>query len=702
MYAQNAPYIQAVLLGENQQFERQIVQHNGLKRDAWVQYMAHKVHGVVQGFFVFMVDITQVKARESVARISDAALKAISQGIIITDARQRILLVNNAFTSITGYSKKEVLGRTCHFLRGALTDPIVIESLDKALQSGLGFSGELINYRKDGSTFWNDMTISPVHDAHGALTHFTGVVRDITARKQMHDERLRAKLLLERDTLNRSILNALPLDLAVINPQGRVLAVNYPEQRDGRAPPLQDPLFPAAEGINFLEEGKPPPSAPLGDYVQNAAHGLHAVLKGALHQFHLEYPLDASPQPRWSSITITPLGDEHQGAIVARQDITDLKRSHLALQAATEVAEKANHAKSHFLATASHDLRQPLSALSLYVGVLGKQAQPSQKELVESIGNCVASLSELLKDLLDVSKLDAGVVKPAPVDFAVDALLASHLAIHSVKAGIKGLTLRMRPSGATVHTDPKLLNRMIGNLVTNAIRYTHHGGVLITCRRHGATWWLEVWDTGEGIPADKYAVIFEEFQQLNQTGRTRGSGLGLAITSKMAELLGLKIHLRSRPGRGSMFAIEIPPAKAPLQERVAVAPLNTLPRPLRMAVIDDDTRVLRAMALALQGAGHEVVAAADTPSLLQQLAAQVPDVIISDYRLGQGHTGFEAVASVRKKFGKQDLPAILVTGDTDPALIRSMADHGIAVHFKPLQLDTLQAFVRAAVERRVE
>ena len=704
LYAQNAPHIQAVLKGENQQFERQIVQSNGKVRDAWVQYMAHKVHGEVQGFFVFMVDISQVKSHESLARISDAALKAISQGIIITDAKLRILLVNEAFVSITGFSKAEVAGQTCRFLQGELSDPISLETMNRALRAGDGFSGEVLCYRKDGSTFWNDMTISPVHDAQGRLTHFTGVVRDITARKQLHDERLRAKLLLERDTLNRSILHSLPLDLAVINPQGVVLAVNHPWQQErlaqADAPAQQDPLFPATEGINFLEVNKALPCPLFGDYASKAAQGLHAVLQGTQERFSLEYPMDASPRPRWSNMIITPLGEDRHGAILARQDITALKRSHLALQAATALAEKANHAKSHFLATASHDLRQPLSALSLYVGVLSKKAEPQQKELVDSIRNCVSSLSELLKDLLDVSKLDAGVVKPLPVDFAVDDLLASHIAIHSVNAGLKGLKLRMRPSGATVHTDPKLLNRIIGNLVTNAIRYTHRGGVLITCRRHGGTWWLEVWDTGEGIPADKHALIFEEFQQLSQGGRTRGSGLGLAIAAKMAELLGLTIHLRSRPGRGSMFAIEIPVAQAPLATAVAPEPQNQISRPLRMAVVDDDTRVLRAMAMALQGAGHEVLAAPDADALLQMLENQAPDVIISDYRLGQGKTGFDAVAAVRKKFDKQELPAILVTGDTDPALIRTMADHGIAVHFKPLQLDTLQAFVRAAVERR--
>jgi signal transduction histidine kinase/ActR/RegA family two-component response regulator len=519
----------------------------------------------------------------------------------------------------------------------------------------------------------------------------------------MEDERLRAKMQLERDTLNRSILNSLPVDLAVINPQGVVVALNHPEQTlgFGASKEVRDPLFPSEEGEHFLELGTTRQGAFLAPYRAQAVNGVHSVLAGAAPQFSLEYPLDDSAQPHWSSMTVTPLGQDLQGAIIARQDITDLKQANLGLQQQTDIAEKANHAKSHFLATASHDLRQPLSALSLYVGVLGKRSEPHQKALVESIRGCVDSLSELLNDLLDVSKLDAGVVKTHAVDFAVDDVLASHIAIQSVSAGMKGLKLHMRPSGVVVHTDPKLLSRIVGNLVTNAIRYTQQGGVLLACRKHGNSWWLEVWDTGEGIPADKHHVIFEEFQQLNDTGRTRGSGLGLAIVKKMAALLGLTIRLRSRVGRGSVFAIELPAAKEAIAHEQTRVSQNQIPRSLRMAVLDDDSRVLSAMVMALQGVGHEVVAAADAEALVQRLEDTPPDIIISDYRLAEGRTGFEAVASVRKKFGKDDLPAIMVTGDTDPALIRSMADQGIAVHYKPVQLDTLQAFVKESVERRL-
>jgi PAS domain S-box-containing protein len=701
VFAQNEPYIQAVLRGENQQFERHFVQPNGRRRDAWVQYLVHKVQGEVQGFFVFMVDITQVKSRESVARMSDAALKAMSQGIFIADAKHNILLVNDAFTRITGYEKSEALGRSYQFLHGVLTDTLVQEVMARTLREGQSFSGEVMHYRKDGSTFWDDLTISPVCNDQGQVTHYTGVVRDVTARKHLEDERLRAKMLLERDVLNRSILHSLPWDLAVINRQGQVLALNHPHLVNVQAGMVEDPLFPREEGHRFLSVAASGASRFVEPYRQRAKTGLRAVLSADTELFQMEYPVSERSDARWSSMIITPLGDDRQGAIVARQDITDLKRTHFALQDATTAAEKANHAKSHFLATASHDLRQPLSALSLYVGLLNKRIDFEQKELAENIRGCVESLSELLDDLLDVSKLDAGVVQPRLADCAVDDLLASQIAIHAVNAQRKGLQLRLRPSGAVVHADPQLLQRIVGNLVTNAIRYTHQGGVLLACRQRQGDYWLQVWDTGEGIPEDKHELIFEEFQQLHQHERVRGSGLGLAIVAKIAKLLNLEVVLRSRPGRGSVFAVKLPAAKNTAIPTASAVLQAQAPPSLRMAVIDDDVCVLRAMTMALEGAGHEVVAASDAADLLAQLGTLPPQIIVSDYRLQHGRTGFEAIESVRTHFHQPDLPAIVVTGDTDPALIRSMAEQGIAVHFKPLKLEILQAFVKETLDRCV-
>ncbi|MBT9505099.1 PAS domain S-box protein [Rhodoferax sp.] len=385
------------------------------------------------------------------------------------------------------------------------------------------------------------------------------------------------------------------------------------------------------------------------------------------------------------------------GYVFVAIDITERRRSKLAVMNAMQAAESANLAKSRFMAAASHDLRQPLAALSLYVGLLKQRLLPGNDELLASLQSCVDSLSELMGDLLDVSKLSAGVVTPKLADFAVDAMLESVVAISSAEARLKGLDLRLRGKGWFTRSDRVLLQRIVSNFVANAISYTDQGGILIACRLHQGRQWIEVWDTGHGVPADKKAHIFEEFTQLEDSVQHRGSGLGLAIAAKMAAVLGLRIRMSSRPGRGSMFAVELPAGQMVVP--AAAPPPQALPRALVIGVVDDDTQVLPALVLALQAMGHEVVSATNTKDFMACLAGRKLDIVLSDYRLASAGTGFGVIEVARSLFGA-DLPAIIITGDTDPALIRSMADRGIAVHFKPLKMDVLQALIADATRTR--
>ena len=373
------------------------------------------------------------------------------------------------------------------------------------------------------------------------------------------------------------------------------------------------------------------------------------------------------------------------------QDITARKAAEAALKVAKAEAERANNAKSRFLAAASHDLRQPLSALGLYVGVLKNKGTSADASLLNNMASCVSSLNELLTDLLDLSKLDAGVVRPNVSTFSVPELIATLISVHSPEAQLKGLSLRWLAAELTAHTDPVLYKRLLGNLIANAIRYTEHGGVLVACRRQQGKAWIEIWDTGSGIPADKTSEIFEEFRQLGHDERNRGSGLGLAIVAKSAALLGLQIRLRSRLGKGSMFAVELPLGVA----RAPVKPRKTIFRALRIALVEDNAGVLNALVCALEVVGHQVIAAPSGEELLQLLVNQAPDIVISDFRLAAGKTGFDVIAAVRKTFGA-NLPALLITGDTDPKLMRSMADRGILVQHKPVDIDSLQLCISQA------
>jgi PAS domain S-box-containing protein len=395
-----------------------------------------------------------------------------------------------------------------------------------------------------------------------------------------------------------------------------------------------------------------------------------------------EFPIEAS-------ISKVQVDEEFYFTVILR-DITDRQRGETELRLATVEAERANNAKSRFLAAASHDLRQPLAALRLYTDVLRGKVAPAQQALVTSMDDCISSLNGLLTDLLDLSKLEASVVKPKISDFSVFECLAHLESIFTPKAQAKGLRLSFVPSSLTGRSDPTLIKRIVGNFIENAIRYTERGGVVVGCRRRRSKVWIEVWDSGMGIPADKTTEIFEEFKQLDNEARNQGSGLGLAIVAKSAALLGLEFSVRSWPGRGSVFAIELPLGH---QEAVPelVSHVATF-QSLRVALVEDNTLLREAMCAALQGIGHQVIAAANGATLLAELGELPPDIVVSDYRLTHGETGYDAIMAVRKAMG-DDLPAIVITGDTDPKVIASMVDRGIAVLHKPFDIEDLQAYL---------
>ncbi len=380
------------------------------------------------------------------------------------------------------------------------------------------------------------------------------------------------------------------------------------------------------------------------------------------------------------------------------QDITERKRveqvqreSLERLRVALLAADQANAAKSRFLAAASHDLRQPLCAISLYVEALADKLGPGEQELFAGFRECVGNLSQLLTDLLDLSKLEAGVVAPAPSDFTVGELFRQLDATFGPTAHAQGLKLLIRPSGLVARTDAGLYRRLIGNLISNAIGFTTSGGVLLGCRTHGGRDWIEVWDTGVGIPEDLHGEIFDEYRQLDNQpkGGRRGSGLGLAIVARSARLLGLELRVRSRPGKGSMFAVALPRGVL-ADSQATVTGLEAPPRSI--GLVDDNELLLAALESALAAKGHEVVAATDGGSLLTALGDAAPDILISDYRLGGGQTGLDVIGAARERFGA-DLPALLLTGDTDPKIIQTLAGTGIPVLHKPLEMAALQNMI---------
>jgi signal transduction histidine kinase/CheY-like chemotaxis protein len=377
--------------------------------------------------------------------------------------------------------------------------------------------------------------------------------------------------------------------------------------------------------------------------------------------------------------------------------VLELQAKNEIAQAAQAAAERANLAKTRFFAAASHDLRQPVQAVELFAATLAQEAHlPQSQRLVGNIQLGVRELSGLLNALLDYVKIDSATLHPVPESVSMNQVLR-HMAIEfRAQAQNKGLELRVVPCSAWVHSDPVLLERMVRNLMHNALRYTPKGRILVGCRRCGGRLRLEVHDTGVGIPPEKQRVVFQEFVQLDNPERDRhkGLGLGLAIVSGLARLLDSQVSLRSTPGVGSVFAITLPSAQAP-QTLPEPAPLvSAVPNQEggTLLVIDDDAEIRESLRGLLGNWGYAVqaVESADLAQNLMDHTGFEPDALLVDYRLRAGRTGLDAIAEVRAALGF-DIPALMITGDTAPAIQQHIAQQGLKVLYKPVSAPDLRA-----------
>ncbi len=367
------------------------------------------------------------------------------------------------------------------------------------------------------------------------------------------------------------------------------------------------------------------------------------------------------------------------------------------------VAEQANIAKSKFLAAASHDLRQPLHALGLFVAALSEpRALTDSPGIIRNISRSLAALEGLFNALLDISKLDAGIVKPEIRDVTLEPLLERLSAEYESQARLKQIGWRYRSQDAVVRTDIVLLETVLRNLIGNAIRYTARGEVWLDCVGEGEVVSIEIGDTGIGIPASQHREVFREFVQLSnpERDRTKGLGLGLAIVARLTTLLGHALEMRSAPGVGTVFHLRLPlgdvetarnaepPADASISED----------SPLRVLVIEDELHVQEAMTTLLRSWGHEVVAVVAEDAALE-ISPPAPDVIIADYRLRENRTGIDAIRRLSDHW-EREIPSLVVTGDTSPDRLRQAQQSGLAFLHKPVSPGKLRAFLRGVQRDR--
>jgi len=698
---------------------------HALSDGRWMQVNEKRTRdGGIVGIYT---DITNLKRAETQQREAELAQKTnllqatldnIFQGVAVYDRRLALVAWNNEFVRLLDLTPACVAA-------GARFDDL------RAFNRTLGAQG----IRQDGflnpeqgtlplsfEQAWHSGRIlyidrNPMPDGGFVLT-FT----DITRRKRT-EEALR-----DGERRIRLITDAMPALIAYVDAEERYQFVNEPYRQ------WLDRPVEAIIGRKMGDLQTPELYDRRKDFVDRA-------LAGEVIDFEVELTPSGAREPRYSHVSFVPhLGDERQslGFFTLMQDITERRRTDAAIKEANETlerrvvertaaltrlnlqlkreiadrreiekalqiakseAEQANLGKTRFLAAASHDLLQPLNAARLFVSALADLDHPKpNRGLINNIEISLSAVEDLLVALLDISKLDAGAVQPEPVDFPIASLLGPLVTEHRALAGDRGLELRHVPSRAVVRSDIRLLRSIIQNFLSNAIRYTASGRILLGCRRCGSGLKIEVWDTGPGIPPDKFDEIFEEFRQLDAggAGHDRGLGLGLAIVRRAAKMLDLPIETRSRVGKGSAFAVTVPLGHEPSAiERRSTArrDVGTFADPM-LLVLDDQHSILAGMQAMLEGWGCTTAIAASGDEALDLLGRlpRPPDLMIADYHLDARTTGITEICRIRHALSRP-IPGIIITANQTPTVQALVHEHGLWLLRKPLNPAQLRALM---------
>ncbi len=395
-------------------------------------------------------------------------------------------------------------------------------------------------------------------------------------------------------------------------------------------------------------------------------------------------------------MSLSPIDDSHGHHVAVVRNVSDRKRVEAAFKAARDEADRANLGKSRFLAAASHDLRQPVQTLALLNGILRRTVvEPAAADVLNQQEQAIAAMARLLNALLDISKLESGVVKPVLTDFAVATLFDGLHRDFASLAGDKGLTLQAEECVDFVHSDPSLVEQILRNIVSNAIKYTRKGCIRLRCLRERALVRIEVVDTGVGIPADQIAYIYDEFYQVGGATNTSrdGFGLGLSIVQRLVKLLNLRLDVSSEVGKGSAFSLELPRGALQAvslcidaQRQAALEPRTSRPRVL---LVEDDAAVREATRMLLNVEGYHVSAVCSLDEALQKASEEAGlDLLVTDYHLSEGEKGTQVIAALRERSGAS-LKAVLITGDTSSAIKELPRDPHLRVTSKPVKAEEL-------------
>ncbi len=654
--------------------------------------------------------------------------------MVIIDESGIIQFANRQVDSIFGYDHEDVIGHTVEILMPRRFHGRHLEHRQKYRESvrlrPMGVGLELSGRRKDGTEFPVEICLSPVDDDGHVL--IVAAIRDVTDRKrveaelgaQLEDMRRLHELstrLIEAGDLAKGLEEILDATIALQradfgNIQLRdadtgVLEIvaqrgffktfldhfarvdSSDESACGRALRKGERII-----IEDVEQG--------GGHVPHrgiaAAEGYRAVqatpIRGrdghAIGMLSTHFREPHRPSDR--ELQLTDL------CLRMASDFISRARDAETVRTARDLATRANEAKTRFLATASHDLRQPLQTLEMLNGTLRRlPASVAVEDAVAQQQVAIGAMSRLLNALLDISKLESGAVRPEPADFSVAALFEDLLRAFAASAAGKGLKFQICAAEEVAHSDPALIEQILRNLVSNAIKYTQRGFVSLSCGRESdGSLRLEVRDTGIGIPAAQIQYIYDEFYQVGVSSNSsrEGYGLGLSIVQRIVKLLELKLQVRSQVGDGTVFTLAVPAGSAGLTRgRAAAQELGVNQQPAaspRVLLVEDDKSVRDATRLLFAVEGYHVTAVATLAEALEHVAGEAGlDLLVTDYHLANGETGTAVILALREALGAQ-LKAVLITGDTSAAVRDLPRDPLMRIASKPVKGDELLSLMR--------
>jgi PAS domain S-box-containing protein len=654
-----------------------------------VDTLRYDARGKLESFIGTNLDVTEIRRAEEALRLSQSHLRCAADAGRLTYVNfdlenGRVRRAEN-FGKVLGYKPLTPLeGGALESARTGLLSHVVEE--DRSIVSARFdaiFAGICGRYKfrvlgDDGLTRWFESITSPEYDDEGKVVRVFSTLLDITSLVEGKTALEAAKA--KADEILASIGDC----FFALDSQWRYCYFN------ARAEEITGKKAKDVLGQYYFDV------FPLVKGTQIHANLIRCFAEKQAIKFEAMSPV----LKRWIFFSFYPTREG--GVSIYFQDIERQKAAEKALVKARAEAERANLAKSKFLASASHDLRQPVQALVLLLAVMARQVKENPQAMAtnEMMKQALGGLNGLLNAILDISRLDAGIVQMKPQQVDLAALLGRLNSEYKAKAEAKGVDLRFVPNGLHTLADPALLERALRNLIDNALRFTSEGAVLIGIRPRGARVRIDIVDTGIGIPEDRRADVFEEFVQVGNPGRDlgQGLGLGLSIVSRLAALMGVEIECDSKLGRGSRFSLWLPRVEVEAPARPAEP--ETRDAGGRLLVLEDNFILLKSLEEMAQAWGYRTIVAENGEDAIEKAAKAEwrIDGIVADNRLGPGLTGVEASTEIRRRAGRA-IPTLILTGDTSAERIAEIRSCGFELLHKPVSDHELRSEIATMIFR---